>query len=384
MKVYDSYRVPLKLWPSALEEGAMAQAEHLASLPFAYKHVALMPDAHQGYGMPIGGVLATKGVVIPNAVGVDIGCGMRAICTSMHKDEWPSYRVHIMHELQRSIPTGFRHHDRQQEGWLPEFTKLGDVTEREYEKSLKSIGTLGGGNHFIEVQHDEDGNVWFMVHSGSRNLGKQVCDHYGKRAKAMNARWHSDVCPGWDLAFLPLEDIEAKRYLTDMENCLTFAHENRRRMMKHIEGEVTVLGHKVEKFYDTHHNFAAMENHFGVNVMVHRKGAVRARKDEMVIIPGSMGTHSYIAKGLGSPDSFQSCSHGAGRCMGRMQARRVIDPAALWRQMEDLGVALYTKDFTGVVEEAPGAYKDIDVVMSEQSDLVSIVTTLTPMACIKA
>ena len=200
----------------------------------------------------------------------------------------------------------------------------------------------------------------------------------------MNARWHSDVCPGWDLAFLPLEDIEAKRYLTDMENCLTFAHENRRRMMKHIEGEVTVLGHKVEKFYDTHHNFAAMENHFGVNVMVHRKGAVRARKDEMVIIPGSMGTHSYIAKGLGSPDSFQSCSHGAGRCMGRMQARRVIDPAALWRQMEDLGVALYTKDFTGVVEEAPGAYKDIDVVMSEQSDLVSIVTTLTPMACIKA
>lgn len=380
-------RIPVKMWLESVEEGAMKQAINLANLPFAFKHIALMPDCHQGYGMPIGGVLATHGVVIPNAVGVDIGCGMCAVKTSLKNIEVGDLKK-IMGEARLRIPVGFEHRpQRCDESLMPSVPIItGLVIDGEYDSARKQMGTLGGGNHFIEFQKDTSGFVWIMIHSGSRNLGKKVADFYNTLAKFMNQKWHVSVPQEHDLAFLPEDTDEAQNYLSEMSYCVKFALANRKKMMDDIQNIICEQLPKdaveFEPMINIAHNYAAYEHHFGRNVIVHRKGATLAREGTIGIIPGSQGTKSYIVKGLGNADSFTSCSHGAGRKMGRGQACRTLSLEDEIRKLDEQGIIhgiRHEKD----LDEAAGAYKDISEVMKNQSDLVSIVEELTPIAVIK-
>ena len=381
-------RVPLKSWCNEIEESAMKQISNLCNLPFIFRHVAVMPDCHMGYGMPIGGVIATKGVIIPNAVGVDIGCGMSAFNTGI-KDFTIDNLKNIMGKIRENIPVGMNHRkiacDTKE---MPEITydnnQLLRVCPSQYESARKQLGTLGGGNHFIELQKDEDGCLWVMIHSGSRNLGKQVADYYNKEAIELNNRWFSQVPKEWQLAFLPVEDELASSYLTDMQFCLDFAYRNRAKMIAEIidfvddEFKVSVCNTTL----NIHHNFASLEYHFGQNVWVHRKGATQAKKGQIGIIPGSQGTHSYIVEGLGNQESFMSCSHGAGRKMSRSAAIKNLNIDDERNKLDTQGIlhAIRGKDD---LDEAPGSYKDIETVMASQTDLVKIVHTLTPLAVVK-
>ncbi len=384
-QVISSENRPIKMWLDDIEGNALSQAKNLANLPFVHKHVALMPDAHSGYGMPIGGVLATKGVIIPNAVGVDIGCGMCAMRTNLEDADSDTLKQ-IMSRIRKTIPVGFNwHKEAQDEKCMPQVDELPHIVERHYVKATKQIGSLGGGNHFIEIQHGSDGNVWVMIHSGSRNLGKQVADFYNKKAKQLNERWHSTVPASHDLAFLPIETDEAHAYINEMNYCVDFAFANRRLMMERVQHAfMEVFKGKIEfdELINIAHNYAAWENHYNENVLVHRKGATRARLGEMGIIPGSQGTKSYIVEGLGNPESFESCSHGAGRVMGRKQARRELDLKAEIKKLNDKDIIhgiRHRKD----LDEAAGAYKDIDMVMANQTDLVKIKVELEPLAVVK-
>jgi tRNA-splicing ligase RtcB (3'-phosphate/5'-hydroxy nucleic acid ligase) len=236
-KVISTERIPIKLWIKEIEEGALQQAKNLANLPFAFKHVAIMPDSHEGYGMPIGGVLATNNVIIPNAVGVDIGCGMCAIKTSLNNISKENLKE-IMSRIREMIPLGFSHHKHKHGiNLMPstENLKSGRIVEKEFDNALSQIGTLGGGNHFIEIQKGSDGHVWIMIHSGSRNIGLKVAEHYNILAKNLNEKWHVSVEKSKDLAFLPMETIEAENYFTEMQYCVDFAFANRKLMMANIE-----------------------------------------------------------------------------------------------------------------------------------------------------
>ena len=383
MNVYDHETKPIKIWATDLEDGAMQQARNLANLPFTYKHVALMPDAHFGYGMPIGGVLATDGVVIPNAVGVDIGCGMIALETSINFDDTePEQLKQVLGHIRQTIPVGFKKRkDEKHVKRMPRYTEPMPIVEEHYGNGVKSLGTLGGGNHFIELQTDGE-KLWAMIHSGSRNLGKQVADHYNREAKRLNKCWHSNVPPEWDLAFLPLETPTAASYLEEMDYCLAFADANRRAMMADV---IECLSEVFGRFFygpmtSIHHNYAAQEHHFGRNVMIHRKGATLAREGTVGIIPGSQGTSSYIVKGQGNPESFNSCSHGAGRRMGRKQAQRELNLAD--EQASMVGIIHSVRNAKDL-DEAPSAYKDIHQVMAAQDDLVEVITSLIPLASVK-
>ena len=377
------------MWLEDIEDGAMAQVRNLANLPFAFKHIAIMPDSHQGYGMPIGGVLATKNVIIPNAVGVDIGCGMCAVKTSLTEIDTETIKK-IMGEIRKTIPVGFEHQkEKQDESLMPNINSdlnLIDnypVVNREYQSALKQIGTLGGGNHFIEIQKGSDGYIWIMIHSGSRNIGKQVADYYNKVAIELNEKWFSEVPKKWELAFLPVDSEEGQSYLKEMEYCVDFALANRRLMMERICGIFHILtGCGVEPMINIAHNYASLENHFGKNVWVHRKGATLARQDTIGIIPGSQGTKSYIVKGLGNKESFESCSHGAGRKMGRGQAQRELNLEDEVKMMNDKGI-LHAIRGVKDLDEASGAYKNIDEVMENQKDLVEILVELSPLGVIK-
>jgi tRNA-splicing ligase RtcB (3'-phosphate/5'-hydroxy nucleic acid ligase) len=392
MHVDASGRVPLKIWAEGVEEGALEQARHLTELPFAFKHVALMADCHSGYGMPIGGVLATKNVVVPYAVGVDIGCGMSAWKTGLTVEEFMPKRHEVMQLIQKTIPVGFNKHGEQREGWydwttspIRVSTVATPVVNREYHNSLYQLGTLGGGNHFIEIQKDEEDNVWAMIHSGSRNLGKQVCDYYNKLAVKLNDKWFSQVPKEWELAFLPVDSDEGQSYIDEMGLCLDFAKKNRRDMMVAVHLILMDRGFDVGVFdlLDAHHNYVAIENHYGANVWVHRKGAVKAVGT--VIIPGSMGSSSYIAEGLENPESFKSCSHGAGRAMGRKAAVRDLSEVSERQVLDSQDIKLYGGGRGNEwLAEARGSYKDIDVVMENQKDLVRITKKLTPLAVLKA
>jgi tRNA-splicing ligase RtcB len=377
--------LPIKLWLDDIEDGALTQAMHLAELPFAFSHIAIMPDAHQGYGMPIGGVMATEDVIVPNAVGVDIGCGMCAGKTSFPVMQIPSGGVKaIMNAIRRVVPVGFKSHSKNQLGMPTDMLGQNSIVNHQISKARKSLGTLGGGNHFIELQIDEEGFVWVMIHSGSRNLGYQVAKYYNDLAKEMNRKWFSRVQTGWDLAFLPLDSHQAQSYIDEMNYCIKYALANRMKMMERVRDCISdVLGaFHYENPINIAHNYARLENHYGRNVMIHRKGATSAKKGELGVIPGSQGTASYIVRGLGNPDSFMSCSHGAGRKMGRKQATRELCLAEQIAILNDQGIVhgiRTSKD----LDEAPGAYKDIDVVMENQKDLVEIVTKLRPIAVIK-
>lgn len=398
MKYETTGKVPIFMWLDDADEKTLDQAKNLSNLPFAYKWIALMPDAHVGYGMPIGGVLATTDVVIPNAVGVDIGCGMCALQLPL-RDIGTGLLKDILGLIRQRIPVGFKHHNEPQNyTCMPSIdvdrlrTPDGfyEVTSLEYDSALKQIGTLGGGNHFIEIQRGSDNHIWIMIHSGSRNLGFKVAKYYNNLAKELNEKWYTSIPPEVQLAFLPMDSIEGKRYLAEMKYCIEFAFCNRQLMMQRVvdcfkevipEEDVVEYLH-LDNLINIAHNYAVLENHYGKNVMIHRKGATLARKGTIGIIPGSQGTKSYIVKGKGNPKSFNSCSHGAGRKMGRKHAIEVLSLAEEQKKLDDKGI-LHSLRGSKNLDEAPGAYKDIAMVMANQTDLVEVITELEPLAVVK-
>ncbi len=397
MKVYknDSTKLPIKSWCNTLEEGALTQAINLSNLPFAFKHIALMPDTHQGYGMPIGGVLAAKDYIIPNAVGVDIGCGMCAIKTKFQDELSKEAVMSIMAGIRQVVPMGVgqNHSTPCNDSEMPKMHGT-DFVMQIYDAAKYQMGTLGSGNHFVELQRDEENYLWIMLHSGSRKFGKSICDHYNAIAKKLNQKYFSTVDPRHDLAFLHLHSVDGEDYYRDMMYATEFALLNRSKMMDAIMEVLQDCISKYEKktllfdevneqsLVNIHHNYAALENHFNHNVIVHRKGATRARFGETGIIPGSQGSSSYIVEGLGNNDSFTSCSHGAGRQMGRKQAQRTLNLEAEIKRMDDQGI-VHGMTSTNDLDEATGAYKDIDIVMEEQKDLVKILYKLRPVASLK-
>lgn len=395
----DNMRIPIKSWCPDVEKSAMEQAMNLANLPFAFKHIALMPDCHSGYGMPIGAVLATKGYIIPFAVGVDIGCGMYYIQTDIpvsafqnetDKQNTPLVKV-ILSIINRNVPVGFNRH-KQPQSWsgfesAPEL----DIVQKNLGIAEVSLGTLGSGNHYIELQKDDKGNLCIMLHSGSRNLGKKVCDYYNNRAKDLNSKYFSSVPVKWDMAFLPIQSRDGKHYRKAMNFCLDFAQQNRHLMMERIKNIVfntldKYCGIKNVNILNTvnaHHNYAAFENHFGENVIIHRKGAIRARVKDMGIIPGSMETPSYIVRGLENAESFHSASHGAGRCMSRKQARNTFDIQDMVNRLKTKNIILSCPNKAAVIDECGGAYKDIEDVIKYENDLVEVITKVTQIGVIK-
>lgn len=395
MKIFEGKNVPIKSWCNNPEKGALEQAYNLSGLPFIFRQVNLMPDTHQGYGMPIGGVIATKGVVIPNAVGSDEGCGMCTVNTGLTNINIDVLKK-IMGKIREVIPVGKNHHKEKQywEGFCraPKIS----IVKKELQSANYQLGTLGGGNHFIEIQKDLDGVIWIMLHSGSRNFGYKIAKYYNKIAQELCTKWYSDipVFKGEDgLAFLPLDTIEGQEYLEAMNYAVDFALANRKLMMERIIDvfvKVGLFDNNYNGLYECRnsliniaHNYATMENHFGKNVMIHRKGATSARAGQYGIIPGSSGTSSYIVKGKGERESFESCSHGAGRKMGRNDAKRNLNLEAEQKKLDDQGI-IHSIRTTKDLDEATGAYKDIDVVMEEQKDLVDVLVKLQPLAVIKA
>lgn len=380
----ETERVPIKLWLDDLEEGALQQAKDLANLRIAFRHIAIMPDSHLGYGMPIGGILATKDAIVPNAVGVDIGCGMCSLRTDLKDIEQKDLRK-IMGEIRKTVPVGFNHHkEKQDESWMPSLDeKELPIVSKEYQRALTQVGTLGGGNHFIEIQRGSDGYIWIMVHSGSRNLGYTVANHYHNKAKAEIAATEKDVPE--DLAYFKRGSEGYDQYFKEMNYCIEFALQNRKLMMQRVKDAFIeyLPGIEFSNFINKPHNFAAWENHYGEDLIVHRKGATRAEQGEWGMIPGSQGTSSYLVKGKGNPLSFNSCSHGAGRIMSRNQARKRLDLKKETSRLKEMGV-LHALRHKKDLDEAPGSYKDIKQVMARQKDLVDIQVELTPMAVIKA
>jgi tRNA-splicing ligase RtcB len=380
------YRVPVKAWipPDEIEPGAMDQIDHAAAHPDVAAHVALMPDVHQGFGVTIGSVFPTQDVVIPNAVGVDIGCGMCAIDTGVPWDRERMDRNFWRHwsgQVARNVPTGFNtHRGRQPLGDLDRELRATSLQPLVREKGALQLGTLGGGNHFLEAQVDERGNIWFMVHSGSRHTGLRIAGHYNQLAKEITERHGRSTAD--DLAFLPLDEQTGQDYLADAEWATDFALESRTRMLQQMlaafERELPPDGPAGEMI-NIHHNFARAETHDGQDVIVHRKGATSAAAGELGIIPGSMGSPSYIVRGKGNPESLESCSHGAGRRMGRNVARKAITQS----EFQESVAGTFSKASMNYVDEAPGAYKDIDTVIARQLDLVEIVHKLTPIITLK-
>lgn len=380
---------PIMSWAAELEQGAREQMENIARLPFAHHHVALMPDAHQGYAMPIGGVLAAKGAVVPYAIGVDIGCGVALIAIHGKREEdlQDGDVKELMEKVRESVPVGNgpqggHEHDAP----LPEFLDgPSPRIEKFVYEAAKQLGSLGGGNHFLELQAvakgPEKGKLYFMIHSGSRSLGKKTCDYHVKRAQIAMERWHSQL-PHKEVAYLPFTDPLGQDYLEDMNYCLKWAEENRRVMAEAVESAVfTTWGVAATMLVDCHHNFAAMENHYGENVLVHRKGAVRARAGETVLIPGSMSTGSYIAEGKGNKESFDTCQHGAGRARSRAATRKMITKEELTDMMAAAGVYLTTPG--DVRDESAIAYKDIEEVMRLSGDLIQPLVQMKPLGVVK-
>ena len=389
-KIINSERIPIHLWLDQLDEDTLQQAKNLANLPFAFHHIAIMPDAHFGYGMPIGGILAADGAIIPNAVGVDIGCGMCAVKTSLQTLERNELKS-VMKSIRQTIPLGFKHHrEPLPHKAMPDRSEVDElkgqtVIESEYDNARTQVGTLGGGNHFIEFQQGSDGRIWFMIHSGSRNLGFKVAGYYNKKAIEMNKKWHTPFPPSWQLSYLPADSPEGHHYLTEMSYCVRFAERNRLLMSSRVAEALLENVSPDVSFEDPiniAHNYAALEIHYGKKVFIHRKGATSARQGQTGIIPGSQGSLSYIVSGKGAPESFSSCSHGAGRRLGRKQAQKQLNLEKERQLLESKGIihALRSKRD---LEEAAGAYKDIADVMAKQADLIEIKETLSPLAVIK-
>ena len=365
MRKIDSERVPIYLWADEIDGESLRQTKNIANLPITFHHVAIMADAHAGYGMPIGGVLATEGAVIPNAVGVDIGCGMHTVRTTLEEISRKDLET-IVSRIRSRIPLGYEHHThpRSWEGFR-EAPEIG-IVKQELDSARHQLGTLGGGNH-----------------SGSRNFGLKIAEEYHQKAKAFCTE-HKILPPDPNLAYFPVESRLGQEYMKGMTFALRFARENRRQLMEDVlEILRETLGpFEIEDSIDIHHNYASLERHYGKEVIVHRKGATSARRNQRGIIPGSQGTSSYIVEGKENDLSFHSCSHGAGRRLGRNEARKKLDLQEEVRRLEEQGI-IHAVRKPKDLDEAAGAYKDIHQVMDAQKDLVEIVLELRPLAVVK-
>ncbi len=380
---------PVLSWANHQLEGKeMQMAKNVASLPFVYKHVALMPDVHLGKGALVGSVIATKDAVIPAAVGVDIGCGMAALKTPFQASQLEGKLKKIRQDIEANIPVGFNENksaDKKVTNWQgwKNFNILHSGVQRLESKALKQMGSLGGGNHFIELCLDTDNYVWLMLHSGSRHIGNKLAECHISTAKEL-AKLADMKLPDPDLSYFVAGTPEFEAYWRDLQWAQNYARTNRDVMMSRFKAivEKHLGGGKQTKplmMVNCHHNYAVKETHFDEEVYVTRKGAVRASESDYGIIPGSMGTKSYIVKGKGNHDSFCSCSHGAGRKMSRSKAKKMFTQQDLIQQTEGIECR---KD-TGVIDEIPSAYKSIDEVMEQQKDLVEIVATLRQVICVK-
>ena len=379
-------------WCNNPEQEALKQAKNISKHPCLVGNVCLMPDTHAGYGMPIGGVVALKNAVCPNMVGVDIGCGMLAVKTSLTDITQEQLKSILGGSkeykggIKSNIPVGFNHHKKEQEHEIfnDDRWELTEICKQELNSAKKQLGTLGGGNHFIEIQKGDDNHIWFMIHSGSRNLGYKVANYYNKIAETLCFLWKQDEVIKNELAFLPKGTKEFDNYLLEMNLSLDFAYANRQKMSDIIKNEFIRVFPDVEFINEIniHHNYAAIEHHYSQDVYVHRKGATLARENTIGIIPGSQGTHSYIVKGLGNKASLCSCSHGAGRKMSRKKAVETLNLQTEQKILDDKNI-LHSLRGKQYLDEAPSAYKDINTVMEEQKDLVKIITKLTPLAVVK-
>jgi len=394
--------VPIKAWTRGvpLEDAARNQLLNVAQLPFIYKWVAAMPDVHWGIGATVGSVIPTRGAIIPAAVGVDIGCGMMAVQTSLNASQMPDNLHGIRDTIEKAVPVGRtdqggandrgawknapEHHADVWVGLEPRYKAiLAKYPKLEHKQRVNHLGTLGTGNHFIEVCLDEAARVWFMLHSGSRGVGNRFGTFFIELAKNDMRKWMINM-PDADLAYLLQGTDHFDDYVDAVHWAQDYALANRQLMMQNIiravgeSGLVPAFTSDAE-VVSCHHNYVAWENHYGENVLVTRKGAVRAREGDMGIIPGSMGARSYIVRGKGNPESFMSCSHGAGRAMSRTEAKKrfsVDDHVKATAGVE------CRKD-ADVIDETPMAYKSIDAVMEAQKDLVEVVHTLRQVVCVK-
>jgi tRNA-splicing ligase RtcB (3'-phosphate/5'-hydroxy nucleic acid ligase) len=392
---------PVKMWTKGVpvEVDAREQLSNTAKMPFIYKHIAVMPDVHLGKGSTIGSVIPTLGAVIPAAVGVDIGCGMMAAKTTLNARDLPDNLGPLRSAIEKAIPHGltpkFRGRDRGSwenppaavdAAWAQlkhEFDAICEKTPKlERTNNYRHLGTLGSGNHFVEVCLDEQDAVWFMLHSGSRGVGNAIGSHFIELAQ-QDMRHHIANLPDKDLAYLEEGTEHYDDYVEAVGWAQKFARMNREVMMQNLIAAVrTVISKPFETHVEAvncHHNYVQKERHFGKDVLVTRKGAVSAREGELGIIPGSMGAKSYIVRGKGNPESFHSCSHGAGRTMSRNEAKRRY---SLEDQVRATAGVECRKD-AGVIDEIPMAYKDIDAVMKAQEDLVEVVHTLKQVVCVK-
>lgn len=377
--------VDVHLWTRVddVEQVALDQLRNVTKLPWVFHHVAAMPDVHFGLGATVGSVVAMKGAVSPAAVGVDIGCGLAATRSSLLASDLPDDLHRIRSAIEASIPVGFEAHKRPTEtsehsSLWKQFHDLTPEVHKRLQKAMCQIGTLGGGNHFIELCLDTEGRVWMMLHSGSRNIGKELAEVHIARAKKLA---HNADLPDPDLAVFLAGTPEMQAYRRDLFWAQRYASENRDAMLELYRA---VLGQFFPRVtfdppISCHHNYVAEEVHFGEEVLVTRKGAIRAGKGDVGIIPGSMGTRSYIVRGLGNPESFESAAHGAGRQMSRRAAKRRFT-------LEDLAAqtaGVECRKDRGVIDEIPGAYKPIDKVMEDQRDLVEVVAELKQVLCVK-
>lgn len=388
--VLNDSRVPIKVWSdeSDVEPEAIQQLKNTANLPFVFKHVAVMPDVHFGKGATVGSVVAAKNAICPACVGVDIGCGMMAVKTNLDHRIVQEKIKEIRHSIERSIPVGFDQNNTLSltvESWTGFSHPVFESQSKNLRKKASlQLGSLGGGNHFIEICLDTENSVWVMLHSGSRGIGNLLARKHIDTAKGLMKKFFVEL-PDPDLAYLPRETVEFDDYIKDLQWCQEYAMQNRHEMMGRVLKDLSfaIFGENgkvtTSNEVNCHHNYVAWENHFGENVMVTRKGAVRARSGDMGIIPGSMGAKSFIVRGLGNIQSFDSCSHGAGRRMSRNQARKTFSLDQLAAQTS--GVECRKDE--GVLDEIPGAYKDIATVMENQRDLVEIIAELKQIMCIK-
>jgi tRNA-splicing ligase RtcB len=393
-RILEGGAVPVKVWTSDIEGEALKQLQNVSRLPLVFHHVAAMPDVHAGIGATVGSVIPTRGAIIPAAVGVDIGCGMNAVRLSLDARDLPDNLSRLRSAIEAAVPVGFDKHDEKnalRSACKPLAHRLARIVERHPEVAkmqrnhrdtwIEQMGTLGGGNHFIELCLDEADRLWIVLHSGSRGIGNCIGRHFIAEARGEALRNNVHL-PDKDLAWLE----EGSRLFDDYVEAVSFAQDyawsNRHEMLELIR---EVLHRHLPAFeasseaINCHHNYVEPESHFGERVYVTRKGAISAREGELGIIPGSMGARSYIVRGLGNPESFCSCAHGAGRRMSRHEAKRRFSREDLVAQTRGVECR---KD-KGVIDEIPGAYKDIDEVMANQADLVEVVHTLKQVMCVK-
>jgi tRNA-splicing ligase RtcB len=373
----------IKLWTPVtdVESQALDQLKNIAALPWVFKHVAVMPDVHYGKGATVGSVIASETAISPAAVGVDIGCGMGAVLTNLRAEDLPDSLASLRADIEEGVPVGFQSHGNSKVGKKSVMERFKDLFAPVKDKEAtadKQIGTLGGGNHFIELCLDTEGRVWLVLHSGSRNIGKTLAEYHIEKAKKLA---HNSHLPDPDLAAFLAGTKELDQYWHDLDWAQQYAFENRATMKDIIMGVLRKHFPQMQEldYITCHHNYVSKENHYEKDVMVTRKGAIYAGNGVYGIIPGSMGTKSYIVRGKGNVESFCSASHGAGRRMSRGAAKRAFTLADFAEQT----AGVECRKDEAVLDEIPGAYKDIDVVMENQRDLVEIVATLKQVLCVK-